>query len=53
MREDLLKAIQCCKGKQCEGCPGLDAFCDEMRVNMIDLPEDLVDMIEEELEEMD
>ena len=53
MREDLLKAIECCKEKKCGECPVFDAVCDEIRVNMIDLPEELVMMIEEELEDQD
>ena len=51
MREELLKAIECCKEKNCGECPCMNTFCDEIRVNMVDLPEDLVDMIAEELED--
>lgn len=51
MIEDLLKAIECCKEKRCEECPAQEAICDELRVNMIDIPEDLIMMIEEELED--
>ena len=50
MRKKLLKAIRCCREDRCEDCPLQEEICDELRVDMVDLPEELVDMIEKELE---
>lgn len=50
MMGELLKTLRCCKEKKCEDCPAMTTFCDEMRVDMIDLPEELVELIEERLE---
>lgn len=51
MTEDrkLLDAIACCREKRCEGCPLQKEVCDELRVDMVDLPEELVELIEEGL----
>ncbi len=49
-RERILEAIRCCRVQACEQCPMMEEICDELRVNMVDLPEELVDRIEEELE---
>ena len=51
MIDDLLAAIRCCRDKKCEECPMMETICDELRVAMMDLPEELVQMIEEELED--
>ena len=48
-REELLEAIKCCREERCSDCPMLTTICDEMRVDMVDLPEDLVELIEDEL----
>ena len=53
MRERLRRAIRCCRVKDCTHCPMRQDFCDEMRVDMLDIPEELVEMIEEELENGD
>ena len=50
MIRKLLKAIECCKEKRCEECPMQPEICDELRVAMLDLPEELVEKIKEELE---
>lgn len=49
-RERTLETIRCCRVQACERCPMMEEICDELRVDMVDLPEELVDMIEEELE---
>lgn len=51
MIEKLLEAIECCREKRCEECPMQEEICDELRVTMLDLPEELVEKIEEELSE--
>lgn len=48
---DLLEAIRCCRDKRCNDCPMQLEICDQLRVAMLDLPEELVEKIEEELEE--
>ena len=49
-RERIREAIRCGRTGACERCPMMEEVCDELRVDMVDLPEELVDMIEEELE---
>ena len=51
MISDLLAAIRCCRDKKCDECPMQVEICDELRVAMMDLPEELVEKIEEELRE--
>lgn len=48
---DLEKAVECCREKRCEECPLMTTICDDLRVNMVDLPEELVDLIVEALSE--
>ena len=48
---DLEKAVECCREKRCEECPLMTTICDDLRVNMVDLPEELVDLIMEALSE--
>lgn len=50
MKKELKEALVCCREKKCEKCPMMLEICDELRVNMVDLPEELVDLLEEELE---
>ena len=50
IREEVLEAVRCCRKGDCISCPLLGEICDDLRVDMVDLPEELVDMIEEELE---
>ena len=49
-KNDLLTAIRCCREDDCENCPALGEICDNLRVDMEDLPVDLVDMVIEILE---
>ena len=49
MIEDLMEAIRCCRDKKCDECPMQEEICDQLRVAMLDLPEELVEKIEEEL----
>lgn len=49
-RERILEAIRCCRENACWRCPIQEETCDEIRVDVVDLPEGLVDKIEEELE---
>lgn len=51
MIEDLMEAIRCCRDKKCDECPMQEEICDQLRVAMLDLPEELVEKIEEELNE--
>lgn len=50
MIRDLLEAVRCCRDKRCNDCPMQLEICDQLRVAMLDLPEELVEKIEEELE---
>lgn len=49
--KELLAAIQCCRRDDCEHCPLQREICDTLKVDMVDLPEDLVDMVENALSE--
>ena len=49
-KEDLIKAIRCCREDDCENCPMLSEICDNLRVDMEDLPVDLVDQLIDVLE---
>lgn len=49
-RERIREAIRCCRTGSCEQCPMVEDVCDELRVDMVELPEGLVERIEEELE---
>ena len=49
-KEDLKKAIRCCREDDCENCPALGEICDNLRVDMEDLPVDLVDQLIDALE---
>ena len=51
MSEEIMSALECCREKRCEDCPLMTTICDELRVNMVDIPEELVDLIEEALSE--
>mgnify|MGYP007104133366 CR=1 FL=1 len=49
-KRDLLDAIECCRMKcQCDHCPLRDVICDDLTVDMINLPVGLVAKIEEEI----
>ena len=48
-KEELRAALRCCRNDDCEHCPLQEEICDELRVDMVDLPEDLVNMIEDAL----
>lgn len=50
-RDDILGAIRCCRKDRCEQCPLQQTICDELHVEMTEMPTELVDMIEEELAE--
>lgn len=50
-KEELRNAIRCCKKDNCEGCPLQEEICDELQVDMVELPVDLVDMVEDALSE--
>ena len=49
MRDELLKAIRCCREDDCENCPLQNQICDQLAVVMESLPAELLDLIEEEL----
>lgn len=47
-REKVLEALRCCREDEgCTRCPLQGEICDELRVDMEDVPTDLLDMIEE------
>ena len=48
-KEELRAAIRCCRNDDCENCPLQAEICDDLRVDMVDLPEELVDLIEDAL----
>ena len=51
-RRDLLDAIECCRmDDMCERCPLQERICDVLEVEMVKLPSELVDLIEEALGE--
>ena len=50
-RERIREAIRCCRTGSCEQCPMVEDVCDELRVDMVELPEELVDLIMEALSE--
>ena len=43
MREELREALACCREKRCDDCPLVTTICDELRVDMVDIPEELID----------
>lgn len=49
MREKLKEAIRCCRTGDCEHCPMQPEICDELAVEMEDVPAELLDLIEAEL----
>lgn len=49
MNEKIREAVECCKNKQCDMCPLMEEICDELKVDMVDLPEELVELITEAL----
>jgi len=51
MMQKLIDALACCREKRCDDCPMLKEICDELRVDMVDIPEELIDLIEEALGE--
>ena len=51
-RKDLLDAIECCRANDmCEHCPLQEKICDVLEVEMVRLPAELVDLVEEALSE--
>lgn len=50
-REKLAKAIRCCMEESgCISCPLQDEICDEFYIEMTEVPTELLDRIEKELE---
>ena len=49
--KELKKAILCCRKDDCENCPALGEICDHLRVDMEDLPVELVDKVLEALDD--
>lgn len=45
-KTELREAVRCCREDDCEHCPLQSEICDELRVDMVDLPEGLVEMVE-------
>ena len=49
-RKEILEAIRCCRRDDCENCPLQKEICDQLIVDMDEIPAELMDMIERELE---
>lgn len=49
MKEKLREAIRCCRTGDCEHCPLQLEICDDLAVDMEDIPSELLDLIESEL----
>ena len=51
-REVILEALQCCrKDDGCDGCPLQGEICDELIVEMEEVPAELLDLIEQILQQ--
>ena len=50
-KDEVRKAVRCCREGTCLDCPLLEELCDELTVTMDSLPVELLDMIEEILNE--
>lgn len=50
MKENVLEALRCCREGACERCPLQGEICDDLRVDMEDVPTELLDLIEKTLE---
>ena len=50
-RADVLGAVRCCRREWCDVCPLQSEICDKLCVEMIDVPAELLDMIEQVLEQ--
>ena len=51
-RKKIRLALKCCRrGGSCERCPLQEEICDQLYVDMEDVPAELLDMIAEEMEE--
>ena len=48
-RKEILEGLRCCRKEECEGCPLQAEICDELYVEMEEVPAELLDMIEQEL----
>ena len=49
----LVQAIKCCRNENCNKCPLQLQICDELFVEMVSIPVELVKMIEKELERIE
>ena len=47
---NLIRALRCCRKENCKNCPLQLQICDELFVEMVSIPVELVKMIEKELE---
>lgn len=52
LRDDLIRAIRCCREKAggCERCPMQEEICDQLTVETAEVPTELLELIEIELE---
>ena len=51
-RKDVMKAFrQCREDRTCVGCPFFGEICDQLIVNMEEIPSKLLDMVDEELKD--
>lgn len=49
-KQEILMALQCCrKDDGCDGCPLQGEICDELIVEMEEVPAELLDLIEQAL----
>ena len=49
MEDQLIQAVECCRFQMCENCPLQTEICDDLAVEMVDVPVRLLDMIGMEL----
>lgn len=50
-RERIRLALECCRSGSCDRCPLQEEICDELFIEMEDVPAELLDLIGEELKE--
>ena len=48
-KRQLREAMQCCKDGTCNKCPLQQELCDTLYVEMVEVPEQLLDLIDENL----
>lgn len=47
MREKLLKALKCCREGDCTSCPMIGEICEDLILELEEIPTELLDKIQE------